>query len=640
MHVRGRIYRVSVGALVALLVPVASSAAATLNVTTTADSNDGACTATLCSFRDALAVAATGDTIKLPAGTYKGTMLGGNGVWAPSGGPYTIQGAGPGQTIIDGNHLSRTFAFYGQITVTGVTVTGGLAPNAGCACGGAFEVRQGGNLTLINSVVQGNSAPAGGGGIDVDTQSAAALQNVLISQNTSPSNGAGIRVEHGTTSTTGVMTMHEVTISGNSTTAGASGAGLDNAGQVTGTNVTFAGNTAAADGGAIMNESTGILALTNATVATNLATGLGAGIRNLAAAGAVTARNTIVADGCSGTAAPVVTTQGHNLDAGTTCGFTAAGDLANRNPLLGAFGPHGGSTGLPVLPLMAGSPAIDAGDNTTCPTTDARGIARPAGAVCDIGAVEYAAPSVALTGASGISTGAATLNGTVNPRQIDTSYHFSWGPTTAYGNTTPVTGAGSGTAAGAVSAALSGLTPGTTYHFQLVAVNGDGTSTTGDGTFTTAAGTPPPSTTPTAPVLSHVGQSARRWQEGNARPRISRVRPALPTGTTFSLSLDQSARVVLTFRRSLPGRRGRHGCVAVTRSNRHRARCTRTVTAGAVSFTGHSGVNRVRFQGRLSNGRRLPVGSYTLVITAVNASGLRARPQTLRFAIVRPTARR
>ena len=44
------------------------------------------------------------------------------------------------------------------------------------------------------------------------------------------------------------------------------------------------------------------------------------------------------------------------------------------------------------FPLLAGSRAIDAADDDYCPAPDQIGTARPQGAGCDIGAIEYAAP--------------------------------------------------------------------------------------------------------------------------------------------------------------------------------------------------------------------------------------------------------
>jgi hypothetical protein len=80
----------------------------------------------------------------------------------------------------------------------------------------------------------------------------------------------------------------------------------------------------------------------------------------------------------------------------------------------------------------------------------------------------------------------------VNPRGQSTQWHFEFGTTTAYGLNSADASAGSGQTANAVSAAISGLTPGTTYHYRLVATNTSGTVNGQDQTFTTAATPPPP----------------------------------------------------------------------------------------------------------------------------------------------------
>lgn len=375
-----------------LALAASSASAATLTVTKVADTNDGSCTPADCSLREALAAADAdppGDVVNVPAGTYTAAMVVGNGVYGPHG-TYTIVGAGAGKTIIDGGQLGRVFAFYGAITVRGVTVTGGQAPLAGCSCGGGFEVRQGGFLTLENSIVEGNSAPGGGGGIDVDSDSKAILRNVVVRQNTAPDIGAGINVEP-VSGDTGTLDMTNVTISGNTTTNGASGAGLANAGLTTATNVTISGNASADAGGGILNLASGTLTINGGTLANNIAPGLGAGIRNLGVGGAVTLRNTIVADrvanDCSSPSPPAVASQGHNLALGTSCALTAPGDLPSTDPHLAPLADNGGN-GLPTHALAAGSAAIDAGDNAACIATDARGLSRPSGVQCDIGAFE------------------------------------------------------------------------------------------------------------------------------------------------------------------------------------------------------------------------------------------------------------
>ena len=92
--------------------------------------------------------------------------------------------------------------------------------------------------------------------------------------------------------------------------------------------------------------------------------------------------------------------------------------------------------------------------------------------------------TLAATVVTGIS---ATINGTVNPNGLETSYYFEWGTTTGYGNTSTTTAAGAGTETIAVSENLTGLTGGTTYHFRLVASNSDGISNGGDLVFTPGA---------------------------------------------------------------------------------------------------------------------------------------------------------
>lgn len=106
---------------------------------------------------------------------------------------------------------------------------------------------------------------------------------------------------------------------------------------------------------------------------------------------------------------------------------------------------------------------------------------------------------LATTGqAASITDVAATLQGSVNAQGQDTKYFFEWGTTSAYGQVTAETAVGKGTTGVAVSTAISGLAPATTYHFQVVAKNASGTTKGGEGTFTTAA-TPPPPQPPVTP---------------------------------------------------------------------------------------------------------------------------------------------
>jgi hypothetical protein len=105
-------------------------------------------------------------------------------------------------------------------------------------------------------------------------------------------------------------------------------------------------------------------------------------------------------------------------------------------------------------------------------------------------AVGLASPPTVVTGAaSNIGPTSATVAGTVNPQGLATTYLFEYGKTTKYGSKTASKSAGSGTSAVAVTTTISSLSPGTTYHYRIVATSSAGTSKGADRTFST---TPPP----------------------------------------------------------------------------------------------------------------------------------------------------
>ena len=142
-------------------------------------------------------------------------------------------------------------------------------------------------------------------------------------------------------------------------------------------------------------------------------------------------------------------------------------------------------------------------------------------------------------------------------------------------------------------------------------------------------------------VLSGFAQTARTWREGRLLAQASaiagRPKKKLPVGTTFSFSLNKPGVATFTFMRSVGGRKvGRH-CVAPTKKNAHKPRCSRKVFAGILSVTGHAGTNKVRFQGRLTTRKRLIAGyrySVSVRATAV-VTGLRSATSTLNFTIAR-----
>jgi chitodextrinase len=334
---------------------------------------------------------------------------------------------------------------------------------------------------------------------------------------------------------------------------------------------------------------------------------------------ALVLQNTIVASStganCAGSA---FSDGGHDLSFGDT---TCPG--GNGDPKLGPLQENGGPT--QTMDLGSGSAALNKVpmSGAGCPATDQRGVTRPQGSGCDIGAFEVARPVAVTGGASRITTRGARLAGAVTANQADASVTFEYGTSTAYGAETSVQHM-SGIAPKAVSARVTGLHPNTTYHYRVDATSTDGNRRGRDRTFTTRS---------VVLVISRVRETNRAWVEGNALPRISSTRKP-PVGTTFKFDLNEGASVRLAFMLEQPGRRVGNRCAAPTTSNAGSPACTRLVPAGLLSFAGHFGRNEVVFDGQLSSKRKLKPGSYTLVITA-RAARQKSRRETLRFTILK-----
>ena len=144
------------------------------------------------------------------------------------------------------------------------------------------------------------------------------------------------------------------------------------------TNSTFSGNSAQIGGAIFISSDDGTLTVMNSTLSGNQASQYGGGI--YVNSSTLTMQNSILASNTGANCTGSVTDGGYNLVWGdNSCPGT------NADPLLVALADNGGPT--QTMALSLGSPAIDAYD-ANCPATDQRGITRPQGAHCDIGAFE------------------------------------------------------------------------------------------------------------------------------------------------------------------------------------------------------------------------------------------------------------
>jgi plastocyanin len=102
-----------------------------------------------------------------------------------------------------------------------------------------------------------------------------------------------------------------------------------------------------------------------------------------------------------------------------------------------------------------------------------------------------AAPVVSTGSPTAVGETEATLNGSVNPSEQESTYFFEYGTTTAYGQKTAEEPAGNGASPVSRSATVTSLTAVTTYHFRIVAKNATGTSHGADRTFKTGGAEEP-----------------------------------------------------------------------------------------------------------------------------------------------------
>jgi hypothetical protein len=436
MFVRKQQFIVLVAISLAAPLPIGLHAA-TIRVTSAADSGPG-------TLRQALANAADGDTID--ATGVSGTILltSGELVVAKS---VTIIGPDPADLAVDGSHASRVFHItpHNIVTISGLTikngrVTGSLAQDSG---GGIYNDRSA--LTVSNCVLSGNSAIAVGDESDVygggifndggfhghDGATLTVVRSTLsgnsaVHDPTTVSDAWGGGIGNVGCGGSVTLTVIDSTLSGNSGTHGGGISTFCNT-TLTIANSTFSGNEAGGAGGSIYNDGafsgSATLKINGSTFSGNSA-GWGGDIYNNGSSGHATVEigNTILNVGApvvslfnsSGT----VTSLGYNLSSDGGAGaLHATGDQINTDPMLGPLQDNGGPTFTHAL--LPGSPAIDHGASEVvelgesglaalpCGHADVRGTARAqdgdggGGFECDIGAIEQPGSGKVVAGHSG-----------------------------------------------------------------------------------------------------------------------------------------------------------------------------------------------------------------------------------------------
>ncbi len=300
-----------------------------------------------------------------------------------------------GDGLVVGNEAASgggVFINAGDMTFSG----GEIVTNSVSADGGGVYVNEADAMFEMSDtgILAGNEALSGlGGGLHVH-YGTANVTGGRIYQNTGD-DGGGVYVHQG------VLGLSRVAVSDN---VAVRGAGLFNAnGTLTIVNSTVSGNatddlgvyaTGGSGGGLFNGGDAATTTITHSTFVSNTANtdvtwpwGAG-GIDGIS--GTVSLRSTVVAYNqrvdtlvnCVGT--PI--SNGYNMDDDGSCNLVDTTDISNTDPLLGPLADNGG--GNQTHALLSGSPAVDAAACVASVTTDQRGVSRPQGAGCDIGAYE------------------------------------------------------------------------------------------------------------------------------------------------------------------------------------------------------------------------------------------------------------
>ncbi len=405
--------------------PVLHARAATCTVTSDADSGDGTLRALLadsnCSTIDfgsdmsihlanplwitasrIVTIDGSGHAVSITDDNFRRVLTIASGADATLQNITIAQGSNEDYVVASEGSMSESSMIpnFGTLRINNTTVTGNPTMPAGMVGGGIMNR---GTLIVNRSTFTGHSA-LGGGAIYNDGYLSSGQASVMVIDCTFTGNSSWVQgagdVWMGILGGGGAITNFAGTLSVTGSTfttnmaAYVGGAIVGYLGSNTITNSTFTDNTAATNGGAAMLVG-GML--TNNTFSGNTALNGGALWFYDAVEAPVNLYNNLIVKGGTGLNCSIVipdaetgmtpggTVGANNLadDASCGSGFTSISSLSTQ---IGALSDNGGST--QTVSLIEGSPAIDAGDDSLCPATDQRGVTRPQGAACDIGAYE------------------------------------------------------------------------------------------------------------------------------------------------------------------------------------------------------------------------------------------------------------
>lgn len=334
---------------------------------------------------------------------------------------------------IDGSRIlgeGGGIAEFGTLTASGAVLSGneagGFVNGADNGFGGNLAVlrsSQSGRATIANTTIA-QGAAGFGGGVFVDVGESATFTASTFAGNTANSGGAD---GGGLLNDCGAVSLTNDTFDGNRAPDGFGGAIDDTCSSDQLPAAPTTAKTPAVPGPPRMVVPAGVPAASTAapapakpntsldfvTIADSAAASAanfagGAGLVSAGDASNVTVHDTIIANGANNAAHNCATFEskivslGHNLEDRNDCGFTLAGDLTKTDPQLGALHDNGGPT--QTMALVAGTAAVDAADPNCDVNTDQRGVSRPQGAHCDIGAFELAVAATPNPSPSGSPT--------------------------------------------------------------------------------------------------------------------------------------------------------------------------------------------------------------------------------------------